>query len=562
MGSNPDYRRATEPELLDGLRARSPLALAEAYHRSVPAGHAVARRLVGGAGEVEDVLLTVYRSLWATPPEAGTPLEGWVRRATWDAATARLRESGTAPAAPSVAALLPDLPTPEVRFLDAAERAIAELADDERRALLLAHDKGVPAAEQEDPAAADALARALQSLAGPETSSQDRTALHEDGCADVAVLGDWCLGLADPAAQAEAEEQMAARPGCAAKGRTLRRGRRRIEGLPATPDMGQRILVQVLMADGGAAPAAETPAPETPAAETPPVAPVAPVAEPTPVAEPAPPVAPVEEPAPDLPDAAAPVGEEAPAAADEHPTIGIAPEEAPPIADTILPGGPAEEPAGEPPSPWAPGYEPGGPRSAIDEPIDEPIDDDGPSLADILDDADDDLAVRRTDELRQEPDPASALDEPAPAPPAAATPDWTPEPGDTAELRLSEILGDTDDDVVDAGPPPAQPAPPAEPGEPAQPTGTRDPYAALRGLDADAEPAPPPVAEPSPAPVDEEDEVDVLAAYEEDRLDDDYDDAELEATAGRGGLAVLLAWVLPVLAGGAIGLLVALLVFQ
>ena len=50
-----DFRRAAEPELLDGIRAGQPLALAEAYHRLVPAAHAVARRLVPGAAEVPQV---------------------------------------------------------------------------------------------------------------------------------------------------------------------------------------------------------------------------------------------------------------------------------------------------------------------------------------------------------------------------------------------------------------------------------------------------------------------------------------------------------------------------
>ncbi|MEO2105140.1 MAG: hypothetical protein ABGZ36_05805, partial [Actinomycetota bacterium] len=59
-----DFRRAAEPELLDGIRAGQPLALAEAYHRLVPAAHAVARRLVPGAAEVEEVVQAVFTQLW------------------------------------------------------------------------------------------------------------------------------------------------------------------------------------------------------------------------------------------------------------------------------------------------------------------------------------------------------------------------------------------------------------------------------------------------------------------------------------------------------------------
>lgn len=243
-----DFRRAHESVVLDALAAGHPLALAETYHRSVPAAHAVARRLMSNAEAVEQLLLDVYQQLWDSPPSSG-PVEGWVRRATWAKGVETLRLGSTAPNSPSAAGLLPDLPAPNVRFLDAAERAIAELPDDERRALLLVHDKGVPTTAQES-GTADALSRALINLAGPETSTGDRAALHEDGCGDLAGLGDWCLGVAGAREEAAVLTAIDSRPGCAAKARAVRRGRRRIEGLPATPDMGQRILVTVLTGAG------------------------------------------------------------------------------------------------------------------------------------------------------------------------------------------------------------------------------------------------------------------------------------------------------------------------
>ncbi|MDQ3538998.1 MAG: hypothetical protein M3415_09425, partial [Actinomycetota bacterium] len=80
---SPDYRRADERGVVAGLRQRDPLALAEAYHRSVPAAYACARRLLGSSDDVEALLRTVYAELWASPPD-GAGLEGWVRARCFD----------------------------------------------------------------------------------------------------------------------------------------------------------------------------------------------------------------------------------------------------------------------------------------------------------------------------------------------------------------------------------------------------------------------------------------------------------------------------------------------
>lgn len=238
----PDHRRATEQELLGALRARDPLALAETYHRTIPAAHATARRLLSSSTEVEALLRAVYSELWETPPtDAG--LEGWVRARCFALASEDLRERDAAPASPSLTALLPELPRPEVRYLDAAERALSELDDSQRRALLLAHDKGVPTAEQNADQAPAALVDALLALAGPEPGSDPP---QPDACADIPQLGDWVLGLLPADAAATIAAQVAARPECTTLAKALRRGRRRLEGLPPTPDMGQRVLVTVL----------------------------------------------------------------------------------------------------------------------------------------------------------------------------------------------------------------------------------------------------------------------------------------------------------------------------
>ncbi|MPZ72845.1 MAG: hypothetical protein GEU74_06370, partial [Nitriliruptorales bacterium] len=241
----PDHRRATEGELLTGLRGRDPLALAETFHRTIPAAHAIARRVLSSSAEVEALLREVYGELWASPPDDDTALEGWVRSRCFEIAGAELRERNAPPASPSLTALLPELPRPDVRYLDAAERALTELGDGQRRALLLAHDKGVATEEQNAADAHGALTDALLALAGPEPGAEPP---QPQACEDVPLLADWVLGLLPGQRAASIAAEIAARPECAGVTRALRRGRRRLEGLPPTPDMGQRVLVTVLAA--------------------------------------------------------------------------------------------------------------------------------------------------------------------------------------------------------------------------------------------------------------------------------------------------------------------------
>lgn len=238
----PDHRRATEADLVTALRNRDPLALAEAYHRTIPAAHAAARRLLSGSSEVEALLRQVYTELWADPPH-DVALEGWIRSRCFAIAADDLRERDAAPASPSLTALLPELPRPEVRYLDAAERALADLDAEQRRALLLAHDRGLPTTQHDEDDAERSLTAALLALAGPEPGNDS---LDIDGCADVPTVGDWVLGLLPPPEATSVAERVAARPECTALAKALRRGRRRLEGLPPTPDMGQRVLVVVL----------------------------------------------------------------------------------------------------------------------------------------------------------------------------------------------------------------------------------------------------------------------------------------------------------------------------
>lgn len=243
----------TDGELLEAVNQHQPLALTEAYHRTVSAAHAVVRRLLNDSDKIEEVLTRVYSRLWAERP-TNVPLEGWARAATWDIGSEVLHRDQLAPVSPSVSEQLSDLPAPDSRFVDTAERAINELADDERAALLRAHDQGVATVEQADANAAEHLVNALVRLAGAEVDE----AVDAELVRKYPGIADWAMGTASPTTVQTIETGIEDDPALAELSRTLRRGRRRIEGLPATPDMGARILVSIL------AVTSETPTPANP----------------------------------------------------------------------------------------------------------------------------------------------------------------------------------------------------------------------------------------------------------------------------------------------------------
>jgi DNA-directed RNA polymerase specialized sigma24 family protein len=269
----PDYRFSSEPVLLDALRSRDALAFAEACHRTLPAAHACARRLLSRAADAEALLRTVYLELWTSPPQSrlpgapqgagqGTGLERWIRTRCFELAAEELREAGSAPAAPSVAALLPGVPAPGSPRLDATERMLAALPEAERLAVVRAHDAGIPPAEQDDPQAAPALERGLIALAAP--GRDDPT----EAPAGIGPLADWVLGLADPDRAGAVERAVSADAAVSTYARLLRRGRSRLEGLPPAPDLAPRVLAAALAgvaprAVGGAVPTDRTTVPRS-----------------------------------------------------------------------------------------------------------------------------------------------------------------------------------------------------------------------------------------------------------------------------------------------------------
>ena len=235
--SLPDLKGLPEVELLEALRAGDALAFTEAYQRTVPAAHAVVRRLLGTV-QVEAVLCALYTELWASSPE-DQPLGVWARSRSFDLAAADLRRRAIAPASPSAALLLRDLPEPSTAYLGKVESVLARLPKPQRRALCLAHDRGI-ATHRQTRDAAVALDRALLALA--------EVPYTRDQVAPTFRLGDYVLDLlpteeaADITAAARADEGLSARID------HLRRGRLRIQGLMASPAVGHRIVAQVLTA--------------------------------------------------------------------------------------------------------------------------------------------------------------------------------------------------------------------------------------------------------------------------------------------------------------------------
>lgn len=213
----PDHRRSPEGTLLAAIRSGDHLALAEAWQRTAPAAHAVARRLAGPA-DTEDVLHRLYAELWRSP-SITEPLERWARARCFALSVELLRAEGRGPAAFSVGCVTPDLPAPRAAALDPVERVLAGLPDDAARALVRAHDQGLPTWTHPEPGAPAALRLALRTLAGAADVPDP------DG-ADDHPLGDLALGLLDSAQAEVLQNLLLDTPDLAEHARLLRRGGR------------------------------------------------------------------------------------------------------------------------------------------------------------------------------------------------------------------------------------------------------------------------------------------------------------------------------------------------
>lgn len=443
-----DYRQTSARELLGALARHEPLALAEAYHRSAAAGHAVAVRLLGTARDVESLLREVYADLWREPP-SDAPLEAWVRHRAFARGRERLQEGDRAAASPSMSLLLRDADGGASR--DRTEQAIAALDDEALRALLLAHDSGTPTADQRAPEAAAALRRALLALAEADDSFE---------CSQPS-LADYVLGLLDDEASEQAADAIGSSPGCAELARALRRGRRRIEGLPPAPDLGQRVIAHVLATGGAVATPAPLAAPDGPTAG---------------VASPDGGWAATEQPEEDL-DSAARGGP--PPEPDEElesePVADLAAPEAGDAGDGPRPGDPSDATAAAAGASLASGADEGASQSALDDlvgDLSQPGRDDDVRLSDLLEQSEHVEGAGGNEAPVDEPPPpdatTGALDgeaaDPAPArdpiriggrggrsEPSAPTPPaedewaaWGQSTDDAAEIRFADISMEDD----------------------------------------------------------------------------------------------------------------------
>ncbi|HEX6255066.1 MAG TPA: hypothetical protein VFZ70_04585 [Euzebyales bacterium] len=237
-----DHRSTDDLRLVRAVADGDAIALAEAYHRTITAAHACARRLLASPVEVEALLRSVYAELWEEPPVEDA-LEGWVRARSFALGTGYLRQRGLAAPSPSLAAWTSGVDADERNAAnDPLERMIGELERDQQAALVRAHDQGIPTSDQEE-GAGEALKHALLALASPLSDAERHAA---EMCNSGVALANWIFGLLPPHEAATVPGTAAEPTPCGRLAGVLRRARRRFEPLPPTPDLGHRVLAWVL----------------------------------------------------------------------------------------------------------------------------------------------------------------------------------------------------------------------------------------------------------------------------------------------------------------------------
>lgn len=242
-----DHRGTDDARLVRAVADGDAIALAEAYHRTITAAHACARRMLASPVEIEALMRAVYSELWEDPP-VDEALEGWVRARCYTLGTGYLRQRGLRAHSPSLAAWTSGLDADaHAGGIDGLERMIAELTDQQQAALVRAHDQGIRTADQEDPQAGPALQHALLVLASPLTDDERHAA---EMCSSGVALSNWIFGLLPPHEAAAVPGTAAEPTPCGRLAGVLRRARRRFEPLPPTPDLGHRVLASVLGSSG------------------------------------------------------------------------------------------------------------------------------------------------------------------------------------------------------------------------------------------------------------------------------------------------------------------------
>jgi hypothetical protein len=237
-----DHRSTDDATLVRAVADGDAIALAEAYHRTITAAHACARRLLASPVEIEALLRSVYAELWEEPP-VDDALEGWVRARSFALGTGYLRQRGLEAPSPSLAAWTSGVDADERNASnDPLERMIGELERDQQAALVRAHDQGIRTADQDD-GAGEALKHALLALASPLSDAERHAA---EMCNSGVALANWIFGLLPPHEAMTVPGTSAEPTPCGRLAGVLRRARRRFEPLPPTPDLGHRVLAWVL----------------------------------------------------------------------------------------------------------------------------------------------------------------------------------------------------------------------------------------------------------------------------------------------------------------------------
>jgi DNA-directed RNA polymerase specialized sigma24 family protein len=237
-----DHRGTDDARLLSALGDGDAIALAEAYHRTITAAHACARRLLASPVEIEALMRAVYSDLWEEPP-VDTALEGWVRARCFNLGSGYLRQRSLRAPSASLAAFTSGVEPDGHASNDALEQMISELTEQQQAALVRAHDQGIPTSEQDDSEAGWSLLHALLALASPLTDDERHAA---EMCSSGVALANWTFGLLPPHEAATVPGTAAEPTPCGRLAGVLRRARRRFEPLPPTPDLGHRVLASVL----------------------------------------------------------------------------------------------------------------------------------------------------------------------------------------------------------------------------------------------------------------------------------------------------------------------------
>ncbi|CAN5800375.1 hypothetical protein BH23ACT10_BH23ACT10_14460 [soil metagenome] len=237
-----DHRGTDDARLVRAVADGDAIALAEAYHRTITAAHACARRLLASPVEIEALIRSVYSDLWEEPP-VDEALEGWIRARCFALGTGYLRQRGLKAPSRSLAARTSGVGADGHQGNDALEQMIAELTEPQQAALVRAHDQGLRTSEQDDADAGAALQHALLVLASPLTDDERHAA---EMCSSGVSLANWIFGLLPPHEAATVPGTAAEPTPCGRVTGVLRRARRRFEPLPPTPDLGHRVLAWVL----------------------------------------------------------------------------------------------------------------------------------------------------------------------------------------------------------------------------------------------------------------------------------------------------------------------------